>query len=423
MRGSLRQRSEGSWELRVHVGTDPETGRRVDRSVTIRGNRAEAERELASMVTAVQATRAIGVRSTVSELLEAWFAVARAGWAPTTIRQTRSVLDRYLHPQLGEVCVGEVTPVMIDHAYARLHRAGGKSGQPLAPGTLARIHVVLRSAFSQAMRWGWVWDNPAERTHRITATTTEPRPPTPDELCALLDHVAARDPQLHTFLVLATVTGARRAQLLGLRWHNVDIVGRRVSFCNGWVEGPEGPVLTSTKTRRRHIVDLDPGSFAILATHAQRAASSWDGFAFSDDGGRTAWKPNRVTKTFLRHRRAAGLRPFRLHDLRHFMATQMLHAGIPLITVSRRLDHRRVSTILDHYAHAIPGGDAHASATLWHLLETPADTRGLYTTGQPAAAPAWPDRSVPTFEPALPVRRETHSSLRRASPVATTDPD
>jgi integrase len=162
-----------------------------------------------------------------------------------------------------------------------------------------------------------------------------------------------------------------------------------VSFCNGWVEGPEGPVLTSTKTRRRHIVDLDPGSFAILATHAQRAASSWDGFAFSDDGGRTAWKPNRVTKTFLRHRRAAGLRPFRLHDLRHFMATQMLHAGIPLITVSRRLDHRRVSTILDHYAHAIPGGDAHASATLWHLLETPA-----VSTRRASRQPHQPGRTV-----------------------------
>jgi len=69
-----------------------------------------------------------------------------------------------------------------------------------------------------------------------------------------------------------------------------------------------------------------------------------DGFVFSDDQGVTAWKPNRVTKTFLRHRRAAELRPFRLHDLRHFMATEMLEAGVPIATVSRRLDHRRVST-------------------------------------------------------------------------------
>jgi integrase len=59
---------------------------------------------------------------------------------------------------------------------------------------------------------------------------------------------------------------------------------------------------------------------------------------FSDDTGITAWKPNQVTKAFLRHRRNAGLRPFRLHDLRHFVATEMLPAGIPIVIVSRRAD-------------------------------------------------------------------------------------
>jgi integrase len=97
-----------------------------------------------------------------------------------------------------------------------------------------------------------------------------------------------------------------------------------------------------------------------------------DTFVFSDDGGETAWKPNRVTKAFLRHRRSVGLREFRLHDLRHFMATEMLQAGVPLVIVSRRLDHRRVSTTLDKYAHAVPGGDAQAAATLSHVMQTSA---------------------------------------------------
>ena len=91
---------------------------------------------------------------------------------------------------------------------------------------------------------------------------------------------------------------------------------------------------------------------------------------FTDDGGVTAWKPNRVTKAFVRHRRAAGLRHFRLHDLRHFMATEMLQASVPIVVVSRRLDHRRVSTTLDKYAHAVPGADADASATLSNLIRT-----------------------------------------------------
>ncbi len=370
MAGSMRQRASGSWELRVSAGTDPETGRRRYRTMTVRGTRAEAERELAALVSSVRAQGGGGPGSSVSVLLERWFTVASASWAPTTIRQTRSVLDRYLHPHIGSIPVGQLTAARIDELYAELQRSGGAKGQPLSAGTVARVQVVLRSALSQAVRWEWIWDNPAQRTHRITAPKRELQPPTPAELETLLTHVAENDRQFHVFLVLAAYTGARRAQLLGLRWDNVSLSRRRVAFRAGWVEGPDGPVLADTKTKQSHTVDLDPETCEILASYAETLeAPMGEGFVFSDDGGATAWKPNRVTKTFLRYRRAVGLRSFRLHDLRHFMATQMLEAGVPIVTVSRQLAHRRVSTTLDRYAHSVPGGDAEASAILRAVFE------------------------------------------------------
>ena len=63
MNGSIRQRSAGSWELRAYVGVDPATGRRLDRSITVRGNRCDAERELADMVARIRCVRAVGSRS------------------------------------------------------------------------------------------------------------------------------------------------------------------------------------------------------------------------------------------------------------------------------------------------------------------------------------------------------------------------
>jgi integrase len=371
MAGSMRQRSSGSWELRVYAGVDPETGQQRYRTATVRGTRAEAERELGALVAAVRAESVGGAGSPLSVLLERWFAVASRSWAPTTIRQTRSVVDRYLHPHIGSIPVGALTAARIDELYAELADSGGVNGQPLSAGTVARVHVVMRSALAQAVRWGWIWDNPAARTHRITVSKREMHPPTPAEPEKLLAHVARHDALFHVFLVLAAFTGARRAQLLGLRWDNVSLTAGRVAFRAGWLEGPDGPVLADTKTRRSHVVDLDPGTCQILARHAATVGTPvGEGFVFSDDNGVTAWKPNRVTKAFGRHRRAVGLRQFRLHDLRHFMATEMLEAGVPIVTVSRRLDHRRVSTTLDHYAHSVPGGDAQASAVLRGVLET-----------------------------------------------------
>lgn len=382
----MRQRSSGSWELRVYAGVDPATRRRRYRTKTVRGTQAEAERELAALVATVRADGAGGPGSSVSVLLERWFTVASRSWAPTTVRQTRSVLDRYLHPHIGSIPVGGLTVARIDELYVELGRSGSVEGGPLAAGTVARVHVVLRSALAQAVRWEWIWDNPAMRAHRITVSKRELQPPTPAELEALLIHVAQHDQRFYTFLVLAAFTGSRRAQLLGLRWDNVSLTAGRVAFRAGWVEGPDGPVQAAgtaaadTKTKQSHVVDLDLGTSEILAGYAATVgAPVGNGYVFSDDGGATAWKPNRVTKAFGRYRRAVGLRSFRLHDLRHFMATQMLEAGIPIVTVSRRLAHRRVSTTLDHYAHSVPGGDAQASAILRTVIETAANDAAAET--------------------------------------------
>jgi Phage integrase family len=82
-----------------------------------------------------------------------------------------------------------------------------------------------------------------------------------------------------------------------------------------------------------------------------------------DEGGGGAvpdgahpWRPNWVTKRFIATRTAAGVDHFRLHDLRHFMATEMLNKHVPLPTVSGRLAHARMSTTLNVYAHAVPNG-------------------------------------------------------------------
>ena len=87
-----------------------------------------------------------------------------------------------------------------------------------------------------------------------------------------------------------------------------------------------------------------------------------------------------VTKTFVRYQSAAGLRPFRLHDLRHFMATQMLDLGVPVTVVARRLDHRRVSTTLDFSSHVITGRDRFAAEGL--APRAPRFATGRAVTGE-----------------------------------------
>ena len=81
-----------------------------------------------------------------------------------------------------------------------------------------------------------------------------------------------------------------------------------------------------------------------------------------------SWTPNWVTKRFGIALGHAGVEHFRLHDLRHFVATQMLAAGVALPVVSARLGHARASTTLNIYAASMPAWDRAAAETLSSLL-------------------------------------------------------
>ena len=158
---------------------------------------------------------------------------------------------------------------------------GGRDGQPLAPGTVHRVHVVLHRALTQAVRWEWIWLNPAALASPPRVEPADIRPPSVDQVRRLLDVVRDDDIEFFTYLHLAAPTGARRSQLLALRWADVDFGHAAVGFSRALVEGPTGPVLRPTKNRRTYRVALDPSqrraarrpsSTGPMSEHARRGA-------------------------------------------------------------------------------------------------------------------------------------------------------
>ncbi len=137
----------------------------------------------------------------------------------------------------------KLTTVDIDDFYSHLLRGGGRDGRPLSPGTVHRVHVVLHRALVQAVLWDWIWLNPASTATPPRPEPTDIRPPSVGDVVRLLDHVAVGDQALFTYLRLAALTGARRSQLLALRWSAVDFARAALSFTRALVEGPDGPRL------------------------------------------------------------------------------------------------------------------------------------------------------------------------------------
>ena len=378
MTGSLRQRGPDTWELRVYLGVDNDSGRERWATKTVHGSRRHATARLGEFVEDAGYARLRA--GTVADLLDRWIGQASPAWSSTTLAQTRSIVEHHLKPQLGDIRVNKLTTIDIDDMYRLLSRCGGRDGRPLTPGTVHRVHVVLHRALTQAVRWEWIWLNPAANSSPPRVTPTEIRPPTPDQIQRLVASVEDTDLDFATYLWLAASTGARRSQMLGLRWADIDFTHSAIGFSRAYVDGPAGPVLRATKTHRTYRVAVDHASMQRLVDHYQRSTQratqhkhllTDKAFVFSaEPDGSVPWLPNHVTKMFINHRRRAGVGQFRLHDLRHFMATEMLAHGVAIVTVSQRLGHARASTTLNVYGHCVPGADRDAADYIAELLNS-----------------------------------------------------
>ena len=202
------------------------------------------------MVTEAERGLSVRTNATVGDLLEAWFESAATDFSPKTVTETRGFIDRNLLPTLGRVPLTRLKSSDLDRFYRKLQSSGGASGGGLAPGTIRRIHGILRRSLTQGMKWGWLGVNPAAATTPPRVPQSDIKPPSSTELLRVLRRAATESPELAFYLSLAAATGARRSEVVALRWSDVDLSDRTVMIERGIVFGPDGLVEKDTKTRR-----------------------------------------------------------------------------------------------------------------------------------------------------------------------------
>jgi integrase len=379
MPGSIRARQAGVWELRVFVGRDPVTGRKQYRSSTFRGRRSDAQTALARLV--ADATSPFGARRTatadvtLAELVEVH--LDRHPGSVTTLAGYRSILEAHIRPNIGRLRIRDVDAMVLDRFYDFLDNE-----RRLSPSRIRQVHAVLRGAFRLAVRWGWLARNPAVDASPPTVRRKEITVPSVDTVTAVLVEAERRDPALGAFVRLAAATGARRGELCGLRWRHLDVATGRLRIEQTVVTTTRsGVIVKDPKNHSRRVVVLDADTVEALQDHRRHAEQDavlcgveFDegGFIFaSDPGGSSPWNPDSVTSQWAAIRDALGVRGLRLHDLRHFQATMLLRAGVPVKNVSARIGHRDAATTLNVYAHNLDDVDTVSAELIGRLLASP----------------------------------------------------
>ena len=372
MKGHIRKRSKGSWTIWVDLGRDPETGKRKQQTLTVRGSKASAERELRAVLTRIEGGAYVKpTRMTVGEYLESWLRdYVSTNTAPNTADGYSDIVRAHLIPELGRFPLSALQPSHIQAYYSRMLRCGRQDGKGgLSAQTVKHHHRVLYEVLKHAVKHGVLIRNVAEAVDPPRPDGKEIATLEPDDVRLLLD--AARETPYYTLFYTAIFTGLRRSELLGLRWRDVDLDLATLSVVQTLHYVPKkGYTFREPKTKRsRRSVDLSPSLAILLREHRANQELERkllgrllmpDDLVFSYPDG-TPLPPNSVTKAFHKLAQSLGLSNIRLHDLRHTHATLMLRQGVHPKVISERLGHSSVAITLDTYSHVLPGIQAAAA--------------------------------------------------------------
>jgi integrase len=314
------------------------------------------------------------VPTTLSELLDEFFTHhVDENLAPKTAERYHDQ-SKYLDAELLQMSIDKITPLHLGREWKRLLKSGGhhrktKESRPLSAKTVRNVAGIVSSAFSRAIRWGLVTVNPVsfseppipKKSRGIALTTAQQ-----ETIIA-----AATGPWcLGTFLEVSAGTGARRGEILALRWS--DIKSARAVIVQSLSQTRQSLAFKSTKTEDSvRPVSLPASTISALESHRQRQEVFRQQFGrdyrtdldliFANPDG-TPLKPDSVSATISALCRRLKLpKGASLHTLRHTHGSHLIASGMDLATVSARLGHSSVRVTAEIYTHMIPGRDDEAA--------------------------------------------------------------
>jgi len=369
MRGSIRSKGKNSWQLQIYTGPGPD-GKPRRHFETIHGRKGDAQRRLNELLASIDK----GIytppgRLTVAEHLNQWL----TGYVATNCSQRtldgyQSIIERHLIPALGHVQLKHLHPQAIQSYY-------GKACERLSARTVHHQHRVLSQSLKYAVRQGYLGRNPAELVDSPPPHKKAMRTLTPSEVEVLLD--MAKDNRYYPVIYTALSTGLRQAELLGLRWRDIDLDMMSISVSQVLYKRRGVYQFKEPKTSRsRRRVATTPKLALFLKQYRAERENlylelgqilSLDSLVFGTPEGKP-FNPSVLSHDFGRMVKRIGLEGVRFHDLRHTFASLMLLRGAKPKVISEALGHASVAFTMDVYSHIIEGMQEDAMALLDEVL-------------------------------------------------------
>jgi integrase len=304
---------------------------------------------------------------TVAEYLERWLSdcltplVKSGKMEHSTYVRYAGIVNNHISPTIGLMKLRGLSRAEVRALYSA-------KGKELSPRSVDYIHVTLQKDLSQAMRDDLIPRNVAtgERP-RSSRNQEEIKALSTEQVRALL--IAARGTRNEALYVVAVRTGLRQGELLGLKWVDIDLAGRRLSVRRALKVTDHGLDFGPPKNKAsRRSIPLSKTAVAALRAHRTRqneerlrVGDLWQDhdLVFPNRVGKPMDHGNLYDREYKPLLDRAGLSDegFNFHSLRHTFATELFNQRKRPKIIQSLLGHSSITQTMDTYSHLLDDVD------------------------------------------------------------------
>lgn len=366
--GTITRRGKGSWRLKYDLPRD-ESGQRRLAYATVRGKRADAEKELRRRLSAID--HGIHVDPsviTIAEYLDSWLSdVAPQSVALKSLERYRGLARNQIKPHLGAVLLQKLRPADVAAWHQKLIGAG-----EISKRSIRHAHGVLRTALGHAAAVELVERNVASIIKPPKAEQTKVAILTAGQIADTLAKTEGLS--LYPIVALAIGTGARRGEIAALRWSDVDLDAATVRIERSLEQTKAGLRVKAPKTKAgRRTVSLPRFAIEALRDHRRQqlelrlavGAGKLPGDAPVFGNLEGDWpNPYSISDRWRDAVKNRKLPKVTFHALRHSHASALIAAGLDIVSISTRLGHASPALTLSVYSHLFNNDDSKAAAAI-----------------------------------------------------------
>lgn len=291
---------------------------------------------------------------TVGELAQHYLNDKKIQLRVNSYRARESVLAHHILPYLGKLKLSQLTPLRMKHWQNEIIREGNtrNHGGKLSRSTILMINSLCSILLNYAVKFYGMKQNPLRIIGAPNIPQTVPQQDkyviwSPEEFSKALEFVD--DIQERCIFEILFYAGLRIGELLALNAEDFDFKANTISITKSYnpTQRKVMPTKTVSSVRSITMPQTVMNDVRFYIEHVEPVSSPL--FTIAQVTIRTHL--NNIADK-------AGLKRIRLHDLRHSHASYLIHLGVPITTISRRLGHKNSSITLQVYSHMYKNADA-----------------------------------------------------------------